>query len=139
MSIIGRKRGADVLRPLAPEHFDDETFPGLLILRPEGRLFFVNAQYVGDRIRKLVAEHKPQVLALDLSRVPDLEYSALRALAEADTQLAEAGVEVWWTAMNPAVLEMARHAGLDQTLGRERLLFNAREAITRFQARPAAG
>jgi high affinity sulfate transporter 1 len=139
LSIIGRKRGADVLRPLAPEHPDDETFPGLLILRPEGRLFFVNAQSVGDRIRRLVAEQKPQVLALDLSRVPDLEYSALRALAEADRQLAEAGVELWLTAMNPAVLDMARHAGLDRQLGRERLLFNARDAITRFQARTAAG
>jgi len=49
LSIIGRKRGADVLRPLSPEHPDDETFEGLLILRPEGRLFFVNAQYVGEQ------------------------------------------------------------------------------------------
>ena len=37
--VIGRKRGADVLRPLSPEHPDDETFEGLLIVRPEGRLF----------------------------------------------------------------------------------------------------
>ena len=40
--VIGRKRGSDVLRPLSPEHPDDETFEGLLILRPEGRLFFAN-------------------------------------------------------------------------------------------------
>ena len=58
--VIGRKRGADVLRPLSPEHPDDETFEGLLILRPEGRLFFANAQQVGDQIRALVAEHRPQ-------------------------------------------------------------------------------
>ncbi|MGH7286597.1 MAG: SulP family inorganic anion transporter, partial [Myxococcota bacterium] len=45
---IGRKRGADVLRPLSPEHPDDETFEGLLIARPEGRLFFVNAKSVAD-------------------------------------------------------------------------------------------
>lgn len=38
-----RKPGAGVLRPLSPEHPDDETFDGLLILRPEGRLFFINA------------------------------------------------------------------------------------------------
>ena len=29
VSVIGRKRGADVLRPLTPEHPDDETFEGL--------------------------------------------------------------------------------------------------------------
>jgi hypothetical protein len=29
---------------------------------------------------------------------------------------------------------MVRHAGLDQRLGRERMLFNARAAIERYQA-----
>ena len=32
--------------PLSPEHPDDETFDRLLIVRPEGRLFFMNAQNV---------------------------------------------------------------------------------------------
>ena len=58
-----------MLRPLSPEHGDDETFEGLLILRPEGRLFFVDAQAVGQRIQALVAEHQPRVLVLDMSRV----------------------------------------------------------------------
>jgi len=40
----GRKRGADVLRPVSPENADDETFEGPLILRPEGRMFFLNVQ-----------------------------------------------------------------------------------------------
>ncbi len=82
--VIGRKRGADVLRPLSPEHPDDETFEGLLIVRPEGRLFFVNVQNVAEQIAALVAQYKPRVLALDMSRVPDLEYSALQALMEGD-------------------------------------------------------
>jgi SulP family sulfate permease len=55
MSVIGRKRGTDELRPLSPEHTDDETFEGLLVVRPEGRLFFVNVQNVADRIGALVA------------------------------------------------------------------------------------
>ena len=84
VSVIGRKRGADVLRPLSPEHPDDETFEGLLIVRPEGRLFFVNAQNVAEQIDALVTQHKPRVLALDMSRVPDIEYSALQALMEGE-------------------------------------------------------
>jgi high affinity sulfate transporter 1 len=133
VSVIGRKRGADVLRPLSPEYPDDETFEGLLIVRPEGRLFFVNAQNVGDRIRALAAQYKPRVLAIDMSRVPDLEYSALEQLMEGDKQYADAGIDVWLAALNPGVLEMARHAGLDQRLGRERMLFNARAAIARYK------
>jgi hypothetical protein len=36
-------------------------------------------------------------------------------------------------ALNPGVLEMARHAGLYHRLGRERMLFNARAAIARYE------
>nr|MCU0964774.1 SulP family inorganic anion transporter [Burkholderiaceae bacterium] len=134
VSVIGRKRGADVLRPLSAEHPDDETFPGLLIVRPEGRLFFVNAQNVGEQINALVQQHQPRVLALDMSRVPDIEYSALQALTEGEKRLTERGVVVWLCGLNPGVLEVARHAGLEQRLGRERLLFNARAAIERYQS-----
>jgi len=150
LSVIGRKRGADVLRPLSPEHPDDETFAGLLILRPEGRLFFVNAQYVGEQINALVAEHKPRVVALDMSRVTDIEYSALLALIEGEKRASSEGTVVWLAALNPGVLEVVRSSGLAERLGRERLLFNARAVIERYQAmqgerddlaslRPAAG
>jgi SulP family sulfate permease len=134
VSVIGRKRGADVLRPLSPEHSDDETFEGLLILRPEGRLFFVNAQYVAEQVDALVTQYKPRVLALDMSRVPDIEYSALQALMEGEKRATEHGAVVWLVGLNPGVLEVVRHAGLDQRLGRERMLFNARVAIERYQA-----
>jgi sulfate permease, SulP family len=137
VSVIGRKRGADVLRPLSPEHPDDETFEGLLIVRPEGRLFFVNAQYVSDQIQALIDKHQPRVVALDMSRVPDLEYSALQALMEGEQRWTKAGAVVWLAGLNPGVLETARHAGLDQRLGRERMLFNARAAIERYQAMQA--
>jgi len=133
ISMIGRKRGADVLRPLSPEHPDDETFEGLLILRPEGRLFFVNAQNVSDQIDALITKHQPRVLALDMSRVPDLEYSALQAMIEGDKRLTERGIVVWLVGLNPGVLEMVRNAGLADRLGRERMLFNARAAIERYK------
>ncbi|MDH4338374.1 MAG: SulP family inorganic anion transporter [Candidatus Krumholzibacteria bacterium] len=134
VSVIGRKRGADVLRPLSPRHPDDETFDGLLILRPEGSIFFVNAGRVGEKINELVARYSPRVVALDLSRVADLEYSALEALMAAEHRATERGTVVWLCALNPGVLEVVRNAGFDQRLGKERLLFNARAVIDRYQA-----
>ena len=139
VSVIGRKRGADVLRPLSPEHPDDETFEGLLIVRPEGRLYFVNAQNVTQQIDALVTQYKPRVLAVDMSRVPDIEYSALQALMEGEKRATESGAIVWLVGMNPGVLEAVRHAGMDQRLGRERMLFNARAAIERYEALRATG
>jgi SulP family sulfate permease len=41
--------------------------------------------------------------------------------------------------MNPGVIETARHAGLYDKLGSERMLFNARVAIERYQAMQAPG
>ena len=134
VSIIGRKRGADVLRPLTAEHPDDETFPGLLILRPEGRLFFANAQQVADTIRALVIEHQPRIVALDLSRVPDIEYSALQMLIEGDKNAVQLGAVLWLAGLNPGVMEVVQHSGLAERLGRERMLFNARAVIEHYQA-----
>ena len=132
--VIGRKRGADVLRPVSHDHPDDETLEGLLIVRPEGRLFFANAEVVGEKIHALTAEHKPRVLAIDMSRVPDIEYSALQALIEADRRASEHGATVWIAGLNPAVLQVARRSGLDQRLGPDRMLFNARAVIAKYQA-----
>lgn len=131
---IGRKRGADVLRPLSAKHPDDETFAGLLIARPTGRLFFMNAEAVASQIRALVDQHQPRVLAIDMSRVPDIEYSALLVLMDADRRAAAMGIELWLVGLNPAALEVVRKMGLADQLGRERMLFNARAAIERFQA-----
>ena len=133
--VIGRKRDADVLRPVSPENPDDETFDGLLILRPEGRVFFANARQVGDQIQALVAEHRPNVVALDMSRVPDIEYSALQMLVDGERRMTEDGITVWLAAANPAVLEVIRSSGLADRLGRERLLFNARAVIKKYQER----
>ena len=131
VSVIARKRGADVLRPLSSEHPDDETFEGLLILRPEGRLYFANAQNVADRIRTLTAEYKPCVVVLDFSRVPDIEYSALQMLQEAARR---SSVTFWPVDLNPGVLDVVRRAGLDQELGPDWLLFDTRTAIERFES-----
>ncbi|WP_287347395.1 SulP family inorganic anion transporter [Mesorhizobium sp.] len=130
--VIGRKRGADLLRPLSPEHPDDETFEGLLILRPEGRLFFANAQQVADKMQALVAKHKPRVVTLDMSRVIDVEYSALQMMVEGERRMTEQGVTVWLAGLNPSVLEYVRASGFDNQLGPERLFHNTRAAIHHY-------
>ncbi|KAB2889810.1 MAG: SulP family inorganic anion transporter [Desulfobulbaceae bacterium] len=130
--VIGRKRGADVLRPLSPDNPDDETFEGLLILRPEGRIYFANAQNIADKINALVTQYQPRVVTLDMSRVPDIEYSALQMLIEGEKRSQERGVALWLAALNPSALKVVRLSGLAETLGPERLLFNARAAIERY-------
>jgi MFS superfamily sulfate permease-like transporter len=131
--VIGRKRGEDILRPLTPAHPDDETFDGLLIVRPEGRLFFANAQQVADQIRALRIEHKPRVLALDMSRVFDIEYSALQMIIEGDRRATAEGSTLWLADLNPSVRHCVESSGLIERLGKERLFPNARAVIRHYQ------
>jgi len=135
LHVVGRKRDSDVFRPC--EH-DDETFPGLLMLRPEGRVFFVNAERLGDQIRDLVDETNPRVVALDLSRVHDIEYTALKMLVDGEQRMRERGVEVWLVGLNPEVLAMVRRSPLAATLGPERMHFNLAGAVARYEQRTRA-
>ncbi len=129
--VIGRKPGTDVLRPLSSDHPDDETFDGLLILRPEGRLFFANVQQVADQIQAFVAEYKPKVLALDMSGVFDIEYSALQTMIESERRVTDQGITVWLAGLNSDVLDYLRASGFADKLGRERLFFSMNAALQR--------
>ena len=130
--VLGRKPGSNVFRPLSDQHPEDETFPGLLLLRVEGRIFFGNAERIADQIRPLVAEAKPRVVALDLSRVPDLEYTALKMLTEAEKRQRDRGVTVWLVGLNPEVLATVQRSSLGQVLGRERMFFNLELAVAKY-------
>jgi len=131
--VLGRKPGTSVFRPLSPEHPEDETFPGLLLLRPEGAIHFANAHRLGGKLRSLIDEFTPQVLVLDLSAVPQLEYTALRMMIDGEENLREAGTKLWLVAMNPAVLAMVMRSSLWETLGRERTFFTLEEAVASYR------
>ncbi len=132
--VIGRKKGSAILRPLSPRHPDDETVEGLLILRPEGRLFFLNAQQVADQIQNAIATYDPRVLVLDLSGVVDIEYSALQMLTEGHQRLSERGVSLWLAGPNPRVLDYLRAAKFPDKLGPNAMHHNAEAALDAYQS-----
>ena len=136
--VLGRKRGTNVFRPLSKEHADDETYPGLLMLRLEGRLFFANAERVGEKIRPLVDEAQPRVVALHLRSVFDLEYTALKMLIEAEQRLRGRGVALWLVGMNPSVMTAVTRSSLGPLLGRERMHFNLELAVAKYLDASAA-
>ena len=137
--IIGRKRGTDVLRPITPDHSDDETVDGLLIARPEGRMYFLNAQNVADKLASYIEKYKPEVVVLDMSRVQDIEYTALQVLIDEKKRMDESNISLWLVALNPSVLKVVRHSALPELLGKDCLLFNAREAIKQYKTTQRQG
>lgn len=131
--IIARKQATNVLRPVSPQHPNDEIYEGLLIVRPEGRIFFMNAQEIAHQIGILVKQQKPKVLVLDMSRVADIEYSALKMLIEGEKRVTEHGACLWLSSLNPSVLDVVRRSGFADHLGKQRMLFNASVAMDHYQ------
>jgi SulP family sulfate permease len=129
---LGRKRGTDVFRPQSSDHPDDETFAGILILRPEGRLYFANAQRVADRIMALVEAHQPSIVLLDLGAVPDIEYTGVKMLAEMEASMRCADRQLVLAALNPDALSAVKRAPLGGLLGRERMFFAVPQAVAAF-------
>jgi sulfate permease, SulP family len=130
--VLGRKRGTNVFRPRTREHPDDEVFPGLLMLRPEGRMFFANAEQMGQKIKPLIEAARPTTVVLDMSNVLDIEYTALKMLMEAEKRQRQRGVKLWLVGLNPKVLDMTQRSGLGETLGRERMFFNMEIALAKY-------
>jgi MFS superfamily sulfate permease-like transporter len=134
--VLGRKPGStSFFRPRSAEHPDDETFPGLLILKLEGNVHFANAARFGDLIWPLIHQYQPRVLALDCSAMPDLEYTALKMLTEAEIKLREAGILLWLAALNPEPLQMIQKTPLGEALGRERMIYSLKHVVEEYQRR----
>ncbi len=131
---LGRKPGTDVFRPLSIDHPEDETWPGLLMVRAEGRLHFASAPRTRDTLRTLIGEAQPQVLVVDFSAIPDIEYTALQALTHFEEQLREQGITLCLAALNPQPLKIVERAPLGKTLGHERMFFNLEQAVEAYQA-----
>jgi MFS superfamily sulfate permease-like transporter len=108
------------------------------MLRLTGRLFFANAERVGDRIRPLIEAARPRVVALDLSGVFDLEYTALKMLTEGENRQREQGIELWLVGLTPEVLDVVERSPLGQALGQGRMFFNMEQAVVRYESLPPA-
>jgi len=134
MYALKRIPGTNVFRRDSTRHPDDEAFPGMLLLRPEGRIFFANAQRVADKIRPFVRSSNATIVVLDLSRVMDLEYTALKMLTEAEERLRASGTVLWLAGLNPGVLDSVRRSPLGTALGEARMFYDLEHVLMKYQA-----
>ena len=98
-----------------------------------------------SQMRFALVEHLKPEIASRLSASTDSAWLHALVLSQLDDPAGpftsdeihgatERGAVVWLVGLNPSALEVVRNAGLYERLGRERMLFNARAAIERYQA-----
>ncbi len=135
---LGRKKKTkDVFRPIKT-HPKDEIFPGLLIVRTEGMLTFASAPNTKDKFNMLIAKYNPKVILLDLSAVPDIEYTALVMLEETEERLKQHGIDLYLAALNPKVLEMLKRSPLGKKLGTKKMFFTVEQAVDFYNSKTSS-
>ena len=114
MSVLGRLDGSHdfVSVELHPQAV---TPDGVLILRPEEPLFFANAESILALARQQVESHPgSRVVVLSLEESPDLDGTALEALADFATWLGARDIMLRVARLKDAVRELLLRAALPQ-------------------------
>lgn len=131
-AVLGRLPGTDVYRNV--RRFPDaETVPGLVLVRLDAQLYFANAAFLKDTIRRLVAEHPAPVRAviLDAGVIHDVDVSALAALRQIRGELARQGQALYLADVKGPVRDVLVRSGFVGELGAERMTFTVHEAVLR--------
>lgn len=108
--------------------------PGILIVRPQQMMFFVNASEVRDGIIAAAKKTKPppDVTVVDLSLTSDLDVPATDALAELDERLRALGSQLWLAGLIPPVRSRLLVAGLADQIGNEHLFDSVALALVAY-------
>jgi sulfate permease, SulP family len=101
------------------DHPGAATIPGLLVVRPDGPVFFGNANPLRQGVLELVATTAPapQVVVLDLSSSFRLSLPTLDTLTELHQELGQRGVELWLARVRSTAMAELQASGLADRLG----------------------
>jgi high affinity sulfate transporter 1 len=101
------------------DHPDAETFPGLVILRVDGELFFANARWFRDVVRSLVRGQTPPVreLLVHAGAVPHVDTTAADMLRSLIKELDEAGVSLAFARATTGLVHDLERNGITMLVG----------------------
>jgi SulP family sulfate permease len=129
MPVLGRDPETQYFRELN-EHPGDEQFPGLVVLRLDGGLFFATADALEDRVRE-VALSSPDVrgIVLDFVAVDFIDSQGSAKVDEILTLTERADVTLRLANVKPAAREVLRRDGVLERLGEGRSHLSVTQAV----------
>jgi high affinity sulfate transporter 1 len=116
--IPGRPQFADI-----NENKDIISIPGLLIVRPEEGMFYVNANALRDKIWEMIlkADTPVQALVIDLEMTGDLDLSAAHTIAEMKKELEQRGVVLRLSRVQNSALRLLEASQILGVIGRQNI------------------
>lgn len=132
-SVLGRVPGTPVFRSL--EHYPEaQTYPGLLILRFDGSLFFANTPDFIAAARQAIkaSEPEPRVILLDGESMNSIDATAVVALKEFQEELVRTGKEIRLARMKTEVMQVVERAGLPASIPMEHVYPSVQAGVDAF-------
>jgi anti-anti-sigma factor len=117
-AVLGQLPGTEAYRDVR-RHPEAVTFPGLLIWRVGGDLFFASVGQMRMSLNNSLAEIRPQVkhVLLDFSSVDFIDVSACDELLTLIKELQKQGVTIGFARVRDAVREDMQLAGIEAIVG----------------------
>jgi hypothetical protein len=112
-------------------HPENETFPGLLVFRLDGQLFFANAGSTVDRLNQLfnTMQPSPRVVVWNMESTTDLDVTAAETLLRLAHNLRESGRDIVFARVGSSVIDVFRRCGLLELIGEDHVCLTVDSAV----------
>ena len=132
-SILGRLAGSgnfvDVIR-----HPEAEQIPHLLIFRPNGMLFFANANRIRNHLRELTQQPDRSLHAvlINLEASPEIDVTSLELLEQLRSELEGSGITLYLARVADRVRDLFDRSGFTERVGPSRIFPGIDSAVDAF-------
>jgi SulP family sulfate permease len=135
-AVVGRLPGTEAYRDVR-RHPDALTFPGLLIWRAGGDLFFASIGHFNEGLKAALASSRPRVshVLLDADSVNFIDTSAADALLISIRNFQSQGITFAFARVRDSVREPMRLAGIEAIVGPENFLERVTDGVRAWQQR----
>jgi len=111
-----------------------QQIPGMLIFRPDGMLFFANANRVRNRVLELVQEKRSGLRAvlINLEASPDIDLTSLEMLEQLRSELQSSEITLYLARASDRTRDLLDRSGFTARLGDARLFLRVDAAVSAY-------
>lgn len=137
LAVLGQTPGQVAAYGDLARHPENLRVPGLLIVRLDAPLYFLNANVARNQILDLITSSQPAPAAVlfDLGASADLDIASLDMLKNLVVELDEIGIDVLLAQVRGGVRDRLRHANLMAEIGEDRIYLSVAAAVHDFEQR----
>ena len=130
IDVMGKVPGEKAAWGALENHPERMIIPGVLVLRLNEALFWVNAARVKERVQEIVDEYPDtKALVLDLESTDQLEITSADMLSLLLTRLRDQGIDMYMVRVRFQVRIVLHNCGVRQQLGEDHLWHSISQGV----------